>query len=123
MEDVNDFSKLVQCLDVIGLNRPAVHPSDVDPMKKFLYITLADFKYNNKIYQLRRETLEMICIIYGITPEKMKKDADNGIHYGYSTSAQQPIRSGFRQSTGFQILLRPCRLAAYPRLLLLREPS
>ena len=86
MEDVNDFSKLVQCLDVIGLNRPAVHPSDVDPMKKFLYITLADFKYNNKIYQLRRETLEMICIIYGITPEKMKKDAENGIHYGYSTS-------------------------------------
>ncbi|MEG0376858.1 MAG: trimethylamine methyltransferase family protein, partial [Eubacterium sp.] len=86
IKDVNDFSKLVHCLDAIGLNRPAVHPADVDPLKKFLHITLSDYKYNDKIYQLRQGTLDMLCMIYGITREKMKEDGEKGIHYGYTTT-------------------------------------
>jgi trimethylamine--corrinoid protein Co-methyltransferase len=80
--DCIDYLKLAQSCDLIAFNRQAVLASDVPQEDNHFWHLLAEIKYTDKPCQIYDEnSLRLACMAFGITPQRMKEDAQKGIHY------------------------------------------
>ncbi len=80
--DCINFLKLVQSSDLIAFNRQVVLASEVPQEGNHFWHLLGEIKYTDKPCQIYDEnSLQLVCMAFGITPEKMKEDARKGVHY------------------------------------------
>ena len=81
-EDCINFLKLTQHFDVLRFNRAVVSPSDIPSDNVPLWQLVSAIKYTDKPLNVGDEvTLKLLCIVFGITRDKIKEDAQNNIYY------------------------------------------
>lgn len=80
--DCINFLKLSQSSELISFNRQAVLAADVPQEDNHFWHLLEELKYTDKPCQVYDEnSLQLVAMAFGITPNKMKEDAQKGIHY------------------------------------------
>lgn len=83
LNDTHDFFKLAQCFDVITVNNKIAWPLDVPTEHQHLMLTYSQIINNDKIWNPTMFTIDLVCMALGITPEKIKSDAERGLHHFY----------------------------------------
>lgn len=84
--DYIQFMKLGQCLDSLQLTGPLVFPGDVPEDRVYTFMAAAQARYSDKPYHLSTDLeLDILCMALGITPDRMRRDAEKGICYGHTT--------------------------------------
>lgn len=98
--DVDNFQKMIQHFDHIECTRPIVQPSTGIPAQNaYMYCTYSALKHMDKVMALFEDGVDMMCIVYGITKNKIREDAQKSIHYGLSViSVTSPLELTVMQS-------------------------
>ncbi|ATW26781.1 trimethylamine methyltransferase family protein [Candidatus Formimonas warabiya] len=98
--DVDDFQKMIQHFDDMECTRPIVQPSAGIPAQNaYMYCTYSALKHTDKVMSLFEDGVDMMCIVYGISKEKIRDDARKGVHYGLSViSVTSPLELTVMQS-------------------------
>ena len=85
-EDFINVMKVGQSIDAIKHIGPLVYPTDVPRETVNMYMFYLTLKYTDKAGNASPGYgVDMLCIAFGITKEKMKEQAQKGLVYGQST--------------------------------------
>ncbi|MEG0379652.1 MAG: trimethylamine methyltransferase family protein, partial [Eubacterium sp.] len=83
LKDTNDFFKLAQYFDLITVNNKIAWPLDIPTEHQHLMLTYSQIINNDKIWNPTMFTVDLVCMALGITPDKIKSDAERGLHHFY----------------------------------------
>lgn len=85
-EDYDNLAKLAQSLEAIQHWGPLVFPNDLPAANLPIYMTLSETKHLDKPYTVfNQASVDLVCLAFGISREKMQADMAAGIAYGHST--------------------------------------
>ncbi|NLA12382.1 MAG: hypothetical protein GX883_09730, partial [Firmicutes bacterium] len=83
-EDFLNVMKIGQSLDAIKHCGPLIYPTEVPRDTVAMYMQYLTLKYTDKIVNANPDYgVDMLCIVFGITKEKMKEQAEKGLVYGF----------------------------------------
>lgn len=100
VEDCVNIFKLSHNLDVIRVIGNLAIPGELPAERLNPYLMAAQLLYSDKpVIALGHTSIETLCTAFGITPKRMKADADEGLAYAHTTiNAISPLMLSADQS-------------------------
>lgn len=85
-EDFIELMKLGQSLDSIQFPGPLAFPGDIPETRVYDFMMAAQVRYSDKPFHMTTDReLPILCMAFGITRDRLKTEAEKGIHYGHTT--------------------------------------